>query len=62
VELVKNKSKFVKVHASSGYKRSIAELLGDEAIRLQLGDVKAADEVTYRPPPELTYQSVFNVC
>lgn len=45
IELIKNKSKFVKVHSSSGYKRSIAELLSDASLKSQLGEVKAADEV-----------------
>ena len=45
VEFLRNKSKFIRTHASSGHKKSIEEMLGDPAVRGQLGDVKAADEV-----------------
>ena len=43
--LIKNKSKFVKVHSSGGFKRCIAELLADDSVKAMLSDVKAADEV-----------------
>jgi protein pelota len=46
VAILKQKSKFLKAHASSGYKKAIDELLGDAALRSQLADVKAADEVS----------------
>ena len=45
VEFLHNKSKFVKSHASSGHKKSIEEVLADSALRGQLGDVRAADEM-----------------
>jgi len=44
-ELLKQRSKFIKAHASSGYKHAIAEMLGNPDIQSQLGDVKSADEV-----------------
>lgn len=44
-EFLRNKSKFIKTHASSGHKKSIEEMLADPALRGQLGDVKAANEV-----------------
>ena len=43
--LIKNKSKFIKVHSSGGFKRCIGELLADDSVKAMLGDVKAADEV-----------------
>ena len=43
--ILKQRSKFIKAHTSSGYKRAIDELLGDPDFHSQLGDVKAADEV-----------------
>jgi protein pelota len=44
--IIKQKSKFLKAHASSGYKRAIDELLGNADLRSQLADVKAADEAS----------------
>lgn len=52
--LLKNKSKFVRVHSSGGYKRCIAELLADDSVKAILGDVKATDEV-------LALQRFYNV-
>lgn len=43
--LIKNKTKFIKAHTSSGYKRAIEEMLSMPELVAQLGDVKAADEV-----------------
>lgn len=43
--IIKNKSKFIKVHSSGGFKRCIAELLADDSVKSLLGDVRAADEV-----------------
>lgn len=45
--LLQNKSKFVRTHASSGYKRAIEELLGNAELRGQLADVRAAREVLF---------------
>lgn len=42
---LKQRSKFIKAHTSSGFKRAIDELLGDPDFQSRLGDVKAADEV-----------------
>lgn len=43
--LIKNKQKFVKVHASSGYKGAVTEILGNAELLALVGDVKAAEEV-----------------
>lgn len=43
--LMDNKSKFVLVHASSGFKHSLKEVLQDPAISVRLADTKAALEV-----------------
>ena len=43
--LIHNKSKFLKVHASSGRKRAIEEILLSEEVKSQLEDVKAVEEV-----------------
>jgi protein pelota len=42
--LLKNKTKFVKAHTSSGHKRAIEEMLGDAAVSAMVGEVKAAEE------------------
>lgn len=44
-EFIKQKSKFLKAHTSSGYKKAIDELLGNSEFAAQLANVKAADEV-----------------
>lgn len=49
--LVHNKSKFLKVPASSGHKNAIDQILGNEEIRSQLVDTKAAGEVPHRTVP-----------
>lgn len=43
--LLKNRSKFVRSHCSSGYKSAVEELLGNTELRGQLADVRAAGEV-----------------
>ncbi|XP_012940350.1 protein pelota [Aplysia californica] len=43
--LIDNKSKFVMVHSSSGFKHSLKEVLADPAIATKLSDTKAAGEV-----------------
>ena len=43
--LLKQRSKFLKAHTSSGYKKAIDELLGNPDFRTQLNQVKAVDEV-----------------
>lgn len=43
--LIENKSKFVLVHASSGFKHSLKEVLQDPGIATRLADTKAAGEV-----------------
>ena len=45
VHLGKSKSRFLKAHTSSGYKRAIDEMLSDATLQSQLVDVKAANEV-----------------
>ena len=47
MEFVKQKSKFLKAHTSSGYKKAIEELLGNPEFSQQLLAVKAADEVMW---------------
>ena len=42
--LLENKSKFVLVHSSSGFKHSIREVLEDPAVAARLSDTKAAGE------------------
>jgi len=43
--LLENKSAFVLVHASSGFKHSLNEVLADPAIANKLADTKAASEI-----------------
>lgn len=43
--LLQNKSKFLKVHASSGHKNAIEQILVNPDVRNQLNDVKAVNEV-----------------
>lgn len=43
--LMENKSKFVLVHSSSGFKHSLKEVLSDPAVTAKLTDTKAASEV-----------------
>jgi len=43
--LTENKSKFLLVHASSGFKHSLQEVLADSAVTSRLSDTKAASEV-----------------
>lgn len=43
--IFRNKSKFLRVHASSGYKSAIEEMLGSPEIMSRLTNVKAVDEV-----------------
>ncbi len=43
--LKKNKSKFLKLHSSSGYKSAIDELLSNNEVQTQLTSIKAVDEV-----------------
>ncbi len=43
--LLENKSRFVRVHSSSGFKHSLKEVLQDPALQARLSDTKAADEV-----------------
>lgn len=43
--LLENKSKFILVHASSGFKHSLKEVLQDPAVLARLSDTKAASEV-----------------
>ena len=46
--LIENKPKFFPVHASSGFKHSLREVLQDPAVQARLADTKAAEEVSYR--------------
>lgn len=43
--LLENKSKFILVHASSGFKHSLREVLQDPAVLTRLSDTKATSEV-----------------
>lgn len=43
--LTENRTKFVLVHASSGFKHSLKEVLSDPAVTARLADTKAAGEV-----------------
>merc|ERR1712098_694334 len=43
--LFENKSKFLLVHASSGFKHSLKEALQDPVVQTKLADTKASDEV-----------------
>ncbi|KAF7704970.1 protein pelota homolog [Silurus meridionalis] len=43
--LLENRSKFMPVHASSGHKYSLKEVLSDPAVTCRLADTKAAGEV-----------------
>merc|ERR1712098_864950 len=43
--LFENKSKFLLVHSSSGFKHSLKEVLGDPMVQARLVDTKASEEV-----------------
>jgi len=43
--LLENKSKFILVHSSSGFKHSLKEVLQDPALQSKLADTKATEEV-----------------
>ena len=43
--LIENKSKFLLVHSSSGFKHSLKEVLADPIVQSKLSDTKAAAEV-----------------
>lgn len=43
--LLENKSKFMLIHASSGFKHSLKEVLQDPAVIVKMSDTKAAGEV-----------------
>jgi len=43
--ILENKSKFLLVHASSGFKHSLKEVLADSAVVSRISDTKAAGEV-----------------
>ncbi|KAH9502895.1 hypothetical protein Btru_074734 [Bulinus truncatus] len=43
--IIDNRSKFVLVHSSSGFKHSLKEVLADPAVAAKLADTKAAGEV-----------------
>jgi len=43
--LLENKGKFILVHASSGFKHSLKEVLQDPALQSRLADTKATEEV-----------------
>lgn len=43
--LVQNKSKFLKVHATSGHKNAIEQVLLSDEVKSQMTDVKAVEEV-----------------
>jgi len=43
--LIENKSKFLLVHASNGFKHSLREILADPTVTAKLSDTKAAGEV-----------------
>ena len=45
--LIENKPKFFPVHASSGFKHSLREVLQDPAVQARLADTKAAEEVGF---------------
>ena len=44
--LIENKPKFFPVHASSGFKHSLREVLQDPAVQARLADTKAAQEAS----------------
>lgn len=43
--LLENKSKFMLIHASSGFKHSLKEVLQDSSVVAKMSDTKAASEV-----------------
>lgn len=43
--LIENRSKVILVHASSGYKRAVEDILSQPAIQARLADTKAAEEI-----------------
>lgn len=44
-KILDNRSKFVVVHSSSGYKHSLSEILSDPSVQSRLADTKAAAEI-----------------
>lgn len=47
--LIQNKSKFMKVSASSGYKNAVEQILASNEVRSQMTDLKAVNEVSDHP-------------
>lgn len=43
--LIENKSKFILVHATSGHKRAVEDILSQPAVQSRLADTKAAEEI-----------------
>lgn len=43
--LIENKSKFILVHASSGHKRAVEDILSQPAVQARLADTKASEEI-----------------
>lgn len=43
--LIENKSKFVLVHASSGHKHAVEEILSQPSVQTRLADTKASEEI-----------------
>ena len=55
--LFENKSKFLLVHASSGFKHALKEVLADPAVQARLADTKASEEVAGSKISKL-----YNIC
>jgi hypothetical protein len=43
--LIQNRSKFLKVAASSGYKNAVEQILASNEVRSQMTDLRAVNEV-----------------
>ncbi len=55
--LLENRSKFMSLHASSGFKHALKEVLEDPAVQARVADTKAAEEVRAL---ELFYKTLAN--
>ncbi|CAM9157079.1 unnamed protein product [Hapterophycus canaliculatus] len=68
--LIENKSKFVLVHASSGHKHAVEEILSQPSVQTRLADTKASEEIRalatffdmLKKDPDRAYYGYNHVC
>lgn len=56
---IQNKSKFLRVPASSGYKNAVEQILSSNEIRSQMTELKAVNEVSLSLPFSLLILMIF---